>query len=365
MKHTFGLAGIAVAVAMLGMSPAEAQESRKLTFQTSYPAGTPTYESLQYWGERVGKMSGGRLVIETMPAGALVPAFEVVDAIAQGVLDGGQSAPAYSVGKNSAATLFGPAPGGPFGMDALDYVGWIYDGGGLELYQGFYREQLKLNVVPFPMTYAGQQPLGWFKQEINGWADLAGRKCRQTGMTAEVFAPSGMAAVNIAGGEIVPSGERGTIDCAEFAGPHEDSAMGFQTVWKEYYLTSMHEPATVLEIMINGEVWESLTPDLQEIMRSATWEATFRYMVKLNKLNADALEKLREGGINIHRTPEDILVETLKSWDAIAEKEAAANPYFKTVYESQRSYASKVVPGRETVEAPYSLAADYYWGKSE
>ena len=359
-----GLAG-ALSAMLVATGPAAAQEVRKLTFQTAYPAGTPTFESLQYWGERVGAMSGGRLQIETLPAGALVAAYEVVDAVSQGVLDGGQSAPAYSVGKNSAATLFGPAPGGPFGMDALDYVGWIYDGGGLELYQNFYRDLLKLNVVPFPMSYAGQQPLGWFETEVNGWSDLAGRKCRQTGMTAEVFAPSGMAAVNIPGGEIVPSGERGTIDCAEFAGPYEDSSMGFQTVWKEYYLPSMHEPATILEIMINGDVWDSLSPDLQEIMRSATWEATFRYMVMLNKRNADALEALEADGVKIHRTPDDILTETLKSWDKIAEEQSAANPYFKQVYESQRAYAAKVVPGRETVQAPYGFAASYYWGKKE
>lgn len=363
MKSVTALAALCLAVgAALFPATSDAQQPRKLRFQTSYPAGTPTYENLQFWAERVNTMSGGRLQIEAMPAGALVPAFEVVDAIHKKVLDGGQSAAAYSVGKNSAATLFGPAPGGPFGMDSLDYIGWIYNGGGLELYQSFYKDQIKRNVISFPMTYAGNQPLGWFKTEVSGWDDLKGRKCRETGMTAEVFAPSGMTTVNIPGGEIVPSGERGVIDCAEFASPYEDKQMGFQTVWKNYYLPSMHEPATVLELIINQDVWDSLTPDLQEIIKSASWQATFQSMALANKRNAEALAELQtKDGVKVFRTPDDIMLNVLKAWDNVAKEQSDKNPFFKKVYESQRAYAEKVVPARMRINAPYGFAVQHYW----
>ena len=205
-----------------------------------------------------------------------MPAFEVLDAVHKKVIDGGHTAAAYWVGKQRAATLFGPAPGGPFGMDMIDYMGWIYDGGGLELYRELYQDQLKRDVIPIPMTAVANQVLGWFKRPVASWEDLKGRKCRETGITAEVFSKSGMSPVNMPGGEIVPAGERGVIECGEWVGPAEDMKIGFQTVWKHYYMPSTHEPATVLELLINADVWKGLKPDLQEIIKSATWEATFR-----------------------------------------------------------------------------------------
>ncbi len=143
-----------------------------------------------------------------------------------------------------------------------------------------------------------------------------------------------MATVNMPGGEIVPAGERGVIECGEWVGPAEDMKIGFQTVWKYYYMPSTHEPATVLELLINGDVWKKLTPDLQAIIKSATWEATFRSQTISNKLNAEALKELREKhGVKIERTPEDILRKMLEAWDQIAKEEEAKNPFFKKVYD--------------------------------
>ena len=294
--------------------PVEAQTPQKLRFQASFPSSSLIFENFRFWAERVKVMSGGRLEIEVAPAGTIVPAFEVLDAVHKKVIDGGHTAAAYWVGKQRAATLFGPAPGGPFGMDMMDYMGWIYDGGGLELYRELYQDQLKRDVIPIPMTAVANQVLGWFKRPVANWEDLKGRKCRETGITAEVFSKSGMSPVNMPGGEIVPAGERGVIECGEWVGPAEDMKIGFQTVWKHYYMPSTHEPATVLELLINADVWKSLKPDLQEIIRAATWEATFRSQTITNKLNAEALKELREKhGVKIERTPEDILRKTLES----------------------------------------------------
>ena len=353
---------VAVVLALATTQPASAQTPIKLRFQGAFPASSLIFENFKLWAERVKVMSGGRLQIEALPPGAVVPAFEVLDAVHKGVLDGGHTAAAYWVGKNRAATLFGPAPGGPFGMDMVDYMGWLYDAGGIELYRDFYQKELKRNVVPIPLTSVANQVLGWFKVPVKSWEDLKGRKCRETGITAEVFSKSGMTPVNIPGGEIVPAGERGVIECAEWSSPADDMKIGFHSVWKHYYMPSVHEPAPILEVLINADVWKKLTPDLQQILKTAAWEATVMQRLLFNKLNVEALEELRtKHGVQTHRTPDDILKKILETWDQIAKEEEAKSPFFKKVYESQRAYASKVVPMRISTYPDYNFAAKHYW----
>ena len=344
------------------MPTAEAQTPVKLRFQASFPSSSTFFDTLKYWADRVKIMSGGRLEIEVLPAGTLVPAFEVLDAVHKQVIDGGHTAAAYWVGKQRAAALFGPTPGGPFGFDILDYQGWLHHGGGLALYNEFYQVELKRNVVPFPMGTVANQALGWFRTPVKSWEDLKGRKCRQTGLTAEVFTRAGMATVNMPGGEIVPAGERGAIDCGEWVGPAEDIKLGFHTVWKYFYMPSTHEPATALELLINGDVWKKLAPDHQAIIQAAAWESTFYNEMLLHKLNAAALKEMTEKhGVKVERTPEDILRKTLEAWDAIAKEEEDKNPFFKKVYDSQRAYAAQVVTARRAVAPDYSVGANYYW----
>ena len=138
--------------------------------------------------------------------------------------------------------------------------------------------------------------------------------------------------------------------------------IGFQTVWKNFYVTSIHEPATVLELLINGDVWKSLAPDLQLIVQSAAMEATLRSQIAMYRANADAIVEMQEkNGVKVQHTPDDILLKILESWDHIAKEESAKNPFFKKVYESQRAYASKVVPTRRLTVPPYEFTANYYW----
>ena len=340
--------------------PAVSHAGKKLRIQSAFPPKGTFNDTLLFFAERVKKLSGGRLEFEIYQAGAIVPPFEVLDAVHKGVLDGAHSSPAYYVGKNRAAALFGVSPS-PFGMDAFDYMGWIYDGEGLALSREFYQKVLSQNLVSFPMTSAGPQAMGWFNRELKSWADLNGLKCRETGISAEVFSKSGMATVNMPGGEILASGERGVIDCAEWVGPSDDTIIGFHTVWKHFYTQSFHD-LSVLELVINGDVFNSLSSDLQEIIQSATVEATLRSFNRRNRLNAAALEEMiNKYGVTVHKTPEDILENSLKSWDEIAKDEAAKNPFFKKVYESQRDYASQVVTSRRVTSPPYNFAADYYW----
>ena len=355
-------AAVVAATACMLLAATTAQAQQKLKFQASFPASSTFFDTFKGWADRVKVMSNGRLEIEVLPAGTIVPAFEVLDAVHKGVLDGGHTAAAYWVGKQRAAALFGPTPGGPFGFDILDYQGWLHHGGGNELYREFYQVVLQRNVIPLPLGTVANQALGWFKRPIKNWEDLKGRKCRETGLTAEVMSKSGMAVVNMPGGEIVPAGERGVIECAEWVGPAEDMKLGLHTIWKLLYMPSTHEPATSLELLINGDVWKKLTPDLQAIIEAATWEATFKNEMLLHKLNAAAIKELQEKhGVKIERTPEDILKKTLEAWDQIAKEEEAKNPFFKKVYDSQRAYAAQVVPARRAIALDYSYGANYYW----
>jgi TRAP-type mannitol/chloroaromatic compound transport system substrate-binding protein len=356
------LAVLALAVGAHRAGVVGAQAPRTLKMQATWPASSMLFDNFKMFAERVDKMSGGRLKIETLPAGAIVPAFEVLEATSKRVLDGAHGWAGYWVGKNKAAILLTGGPGGTYGMDFTDYIGWMYEGGGLELYQEFYRDVLKQNVVVFPILPAGPQAFGWFKRPIKNWTDVKGMKCRETGMAGEVFASAGMRVVNMPGGEILPAAERGVIDCAEWVTAAEDIKMGFHNIWKYYYMPGMHENTTVGELLFNGDVWKSIPPDLQEIIKSAASETFLRFQARFNQENAAALKKLQdEHKVQVMRTPDDVLVAFLKAWDQVAEKEAAASPFFRKTLESQKKYAALLVPAKRFMYPPYEFAANYYW----
>ncbi len=247
-------------------------------------------------------------------------------------------------------------------MDFIDVMGWMYHGGGFDLYQEFYRDQLKLNVVVFPILPAGPQAFGWFNKPIETIADMKGMKCRQTGIAGEIWQALGFTVVNMPGGEIIPSAQRGVIDCAEWVGGIEDLKLGFHTVWKYHYSPGVHENVTIGELVINGDVWRSLKPQEQEWIKSAANEAFLIWWAKWQKQNAEALKDLQEKhGVQILRTPPEILREFLKGWDKLAEDESKKNPFFKKVLDSQKAYASLVVPAKRFYFIPYSFVANHYF----
>jgi TRAP-type mannitol/chloroaromatic compound transport system substrate-binding protein len=187
-------------------------------------------------------------------------------------------------------------------------------------------------------------------------------KCRQTGIVAEIFKRMGMSTVNMPGGEIAAAAQRGVIDCAEWVTPGEDLKLGLPQIYKYYYVPGMHEPTVVAELIINADVWKSLPAQQQEAIRSAATETYVRWWVWFQKQNAEALEEMRtKFGTQVLRTPPEVLTAFLKAWDELAAEESAKNPVFKKVYDSQRAYASKVVPAKRFLNPPYSFAANHYW----
>src|SRR5437667_38091 len=294
-----------------------------------------------------------------MAAWQIVPAFEVLDAPNLKVLDGWHAIAYYWVGKNPAAALFAGPPGGPFGMDHMDYLGWLYVGGGLEMWRDFYQNDLKLNVIPFPAHPSSPQALGWFKKPLKSVADFKGMKCRQTGLNAEVYAKLGQSVVNMPGGEIVPAAQRGVIDCAEWVGGVEDLRLGLPQVFKYHYTPGMHENNSIGELGFNLDVWKSFTPQQQEAANSAVKDTFITWITRWQKQNADAMEEMvQKHGARILRTPPDILLASLKAWDEVAKENSDKSPTFKKVYESQREYAAKVVPAKRYMFPPYSFSAN-------
>lgn len=352
----------AVGVMLMIGSPAVAQQPRTLVIQSAVPPVATSQQGLKFFAERVEKLTGGQLKIDAKAGGAIVPPFEILDATHKKVIDGAYGISYWWFGKSKAATLFANTPAGIAGMDPIDFIGWLYEAGGLELWNEFYQKELKLNLVAFPIIPPSPQALGWFKRPIKDLADFKGMKCRQTGIVAELYAKMGMAVVNMPGGEILPAAERGTIDCAEWVGGAEDLMLGLHMVWKHHYTPGMHESASVGELAINKGVWDSLPPQNQEAIRSAVSETFLRWWASWQRQNALAIREFKDKhGVNLLTTPPEINTEFLKVWEAFAAAESAKDPFFKKVYESQRAYAALVVPAKRFMFPPYEFQADYFF----
>jgi TRAP-type mannitol/chloroaromatic compound transport system substrate-binding protein len=362
MKRIATAAALAVAAAFSLSAAAQTAQPKSIKVQSSWPASLTIQDHLRILSERVDKLTGGSLKIEVLAAGQIVPPFEVLDATHKKVIDGWHSISYYWVGKNPAAALFSGPPGGPFGMDHMDYLGWLYVGGGLEMWREFYQKDLKLDLIVWPAHPSSPQAFGWFKKPLKSVADFKGMKCRQTGLNAEIYAKLGQSVVNMPGGEIVPAAQRGVIDCAEWVGGIEDLRLGLPGVFKYHYTPGMHENNSIGEFGLHLDIWKGLSPQQQQAVQSGINDAFISWNTRWQRQNADAIEEMiKKHGVQVRRTPPDILIASLKAWDEVAAEHSAKNPTFKKVYESQREYASKVVPAKRYMHPPYSFAANYYW----
>jgi TRAP-type mannitol/chloroaromatic compound transport system substrate-binding protein len=342
-KWISALAGVCLATAS-GIVHAQ---QYKMRIQTAVPSSSIYFDLLKKFGDRIEKMSGGRLKTEVLPDGAVVPAFEILDAVDKGIVEAGYAWTHYWSGKHPAAGIFSnPMAGAGVGLDQLSHVAWLFEGGGYDLYKKFYAEVLKVNVEPFLVQPMGPDPLGWFKNPIKNLEDFKKLKYRSPpGIAGEIFREMGVSAVAMPGGEIVPAAQRGVIDAAEWIGPADDMNLGLHTVWKNYYLQGLHQSTDVGEVLINKKFWDKLPKDIQEIIRGAAMASmteTYTYNVYKNAL---AVKLLREKhGVAIHDTPKDIYAAFMKATNTVLNRYAAKDPFFKQVLDSQRQFAQVVVP---------------------
>ncbi|HEX5932872.1 MAG TPA: TRAP transporter substrate-binding protein, partial [Pseudorhizobium sp.] len=301
-------AGTLAAPAVLAQAPIV------MKMQTSWPASDIWMDFARQFTERVHAMSGERLKIDVLPAGAVVGAFQVLDACHDGVIDAAHSVPVYWYGKHKGASLFGTGP--VFGGSATTMLSWFYAGGGAEFYRELQQDILGLEVVGFLGFPMFAQPFGWFKNEINTVSDISGLKYRTVGLAADLMQAMGMSVAQLPGGEIVPAMERGVIDAFEFNNPSSDLRFGAQDVAKNYYLSSYHQASESFEFLFNRGFYEDLEPDLQAIVRYAVEAAsTANTASAMDHYSADLRKLEQDSGVKVHRTSKDILDAQIKAWD--------------------------------------------------
>ena len=245
-------------------APAIAQERTEWRMVTTWPKNAPGVGvNAQRLADKIGQMSDGRLTVHLYAAGELVPAFEALGAVQQGNAELAHSAAFFWLGKSEALNYFGSMP---FGLMASEIMGWLYFGGGLELWQ---EAMAEFDIRPFFAGSSGVSAGGWFRKEINSLDDLKGLKIRIAGLGAQVMERLGATPVLTPPAEVFPAMAAGTVDAAEFIGPWNDQAFGLYRVAKYYYQPGWHEVGPTAELLINRRAWESLAPDLKAIVEAA------------------------------------------------------------------------------------------------
>lgn len=358
----FLLAGIGVLQSQL---PGAAQAPIVWKVQTTWTPAMLLHKTAVQLGDRVKEMSGGRLVWEVLPSGAVVGAFEVLDAVEKGVLDGAHAWPGYWVGKNSAAALFGGTIGGPFGMRLEDFIAWLYAGGGNDLYNEFLQKDLKMNnVVAFLQTTTFVEPLGWFRKPITSLKDFRGLKMRSSGLGVDFLKEMGVSAVVLPGGEIVPALERGVVDAVEWSNPATDIPLGFHTVAKNLIMPSIRQPIAANDVLINRKKWEALPEDLKAIVRNAVLAQIAASLASEYTESAQVFHDLgSKYGVKVLATPPDVLEAEVKAADKVLQAQAQKNPAFARVLQHQRDFAAKVSTYHDRIRPPYSKVVNHYFGK--
>ena len=336
-----------------------AQAPIVIKMQTSWPSSDIWMDFARQYVERVERMSAGRLKFDLLSSGAVVKAFQVLDATNDGVLDAAHTVPVYWYGKNKAASLFGTGP--VWGGSAGNMLAWFHQGGGKELYKELTQDIMGLNIVAFYGFPMPAQPFGWFKNPVNKAADVVGFKYRTVGLAADLMQKMGMSVAQLPGGEIVPAMERGVIDAFEFNNPSSDMRFGAQDVAKHYYLSSYHQASESFEFQFNKDFFEALDPDLQAILEYGVEAAsTANTAFALDNYSSDLVKLQVDHGVTVHRTSKDILDAELKAWDELI-PELALDPFMKRCMDSQRAWVERTV-FYELMNAPdYALAYEHYF----
>ncbi|HWS12678.1 MAG TPA: TRAP transporter substrate-binding protein [Rhodocyclaceae bacterium] len=341
---------------------ARAQGAVTMRWQSTWPAKDIFHEYALDYAKKVNEMSGGKLKIEVLPAGAVVKAFDLMDAVHKGTLDGGHGVAAYWYGKNSAFSLFGTGPA--LGMDANMVLAWMEYGGGQALYDELVQKVLALDVQGYLYGPMPTQPLGWFKKPVTKAADFKGLKYRTVGLSIDVFKEMGAAVNALPGAEIVPALDRGLLDAAEFNNASSDRLLGFPDVSKVCMLQSYHQPNETFEIVFNKKKYEGLPAELKAIIRYAAQAASADMSWKaLDRYSQDYIDMREKQGVKFYKTPNDLLQAQLKAWSAVAERKAQENPFFAKVLDSQKKFAQRVVGWQlDTVVDP-RMAYSHWFAK--
>jgi len=329
-----------------------------MRWQSTWPSKDIFHEYALDYAKKVNDMTGGELRIEVLPAGAVVPAFGLLDAVSKGTLDGGHGVMVYHYGKQNALALWGSGPA--FAMDANMLLAWHKYGGGKELSEKLYKS-IGANVVNFAYGPMPTQPLGWFKKPITKVEDFKGLKYRTVGISIDVFTGLGAAVNALPGGEIVPAMDRGLLDAAEFNNASSDRLLGFPDVSKVCMLQSYHQNAEQFEILFNKTKFDALPAKIQAVIANAveaasadmSWKAIHRY-------SQDYVEMQQKQGVRFYKTPDPILARQLVAYDEAAAKRKD-NALFNEIAESQKAFAARAVRWDLDTNVARRMAYNHYF----
>jgi TRAP-type mannitol/chloroaromatic compound transport system substrate-binding protein len=361
-RRKFLMAAGATAAATAVSAPAVQAQSGPISmrWQSTWPSKDIFHEYANDFGKKVNDMTGGDLKIEVLPAGAVVPAFQLLDAVSKGVLDGGHGVLVYHYGKQNALALWGSGPG--YAMDANMQLAWHKYGGGKDLLNEIFTS-IGANVVSFPYGPMPTQPLGWFKKPVTKVDDMKGLKFRTVGISIDVFTGMGLAVNALPGGEIVAAMDRGLLDAAEFNNATSDRVLGFPDVSKICMLQSYHQNAEQFEISFNKTKFDALPAKMKAIIENAVEAASQDMAWKaIDRYSTDYIEMQTKQNVKFYKTPDAILKRQLEIYDEVAKKYAAANPLFKKIVESQLAFAKRATQWENDTVVSRKMAYDHYFG---
>jgi TRAP-type mannitol/chloroaromatic compound transport system substrate-binding protein len=348
----------AVATGALAAPAVSRAQTATFRFQSTWPAKDIFHEYAQDFAKKVNDMAGSRLKIEVLPSGAVVPAFQLLDAVNKGTLDGGHGVVAYHYGKNTALALWGSGPA--YGMDPNMVLAWHNYGGGKALLDEIYKS-LSMDVVSYLYGPMPTQPLGWFKKPVAKVADMKGLKFRTVGLAVDVFKELGTAVNPLPGGEIVPALDRGLIDAAEFNNASSDRVLGFPDVVKNCMLQSFHQSGEQFEILFNKTKYDALPADLKSVIDYAVQAASADMSWKAIHRNSQDYIELKKAKINFYKTPDAVLKAQLDAWDKVIAAKAAENPLFKKVLDSQKAFAERAGQWQNDYMVDFKMAWNRYF----
>jgi TRAP-type mannitol/chloroaromatic compound transport system substrate-binding protein len=353
-------AGGAVATGALTAPMVSTAQTISLRFQSTWPAKDIFHEYALDFAKKVNDMAGSRVKIEVLPAGAVVGAFQLLEGVAKGTLDGGHGVVAYHYGKNSALALWGSGPG--FGLDPNMLLSWHYYGGGKELLDEIYKA-INIDVVSYLYGPMPTQPFGWFKKPIARVEDIKGTKFRTVGLAVDMYTDMGAAVNPLPGGEIVPALDRGLIDGAEFNNASSDRVLGFPDVVKNCMLQSFHQSTEQFEILFNRSKFNSLPAEVKAIIDYAVQAASADMSWKAVDRNSKDYIELKKAGVNFYKTPDAILRAQLASWDKIMDKKSSENAMFKKILDSQKAFAQRAGSWHNDYTVDFKMAYNHYFGR--
>jgi TRAP-type mannitol/chloroaromatic compound transport system substrate-binding protein len=339
-RRTF-LTGVAAAAATGLAAPAVAQTSAQVRWRltSSFPKSLDAlFLTAEQMAARVAETTGGEVQIQVFAAGEIVPGLSAMDAVSNGTVDMCHTASHYYLGRNPTfmlGTTF------PFGMTTRLQNAWFYQGGGNDLLNDFYKQ---FNIVGFPAGNTGAQMGGWFRKEINSVEDLKGLKFRIAGVGGEVLSRLGAVPQLIAGGDIYPALERGTIDAAEWIGPYDDLKLGFHKVAPNYYYPGWWENSTAIHAFINRGKWEALKPAHRAAILSAMSEANTMMVARYDAGSGAALRQLVAEGAKLKSFPIDVIEKCFETAQVVLAEKAASNPEFKKIYDHLLAFRRDTLP---------------------